>query len=244
MSKEKIEQTKKAAMVFFFAVAAFLSAWYKFVSPLEKPFHKTLNQTAKGTKATIVIDPGHGGFDPGKVGANQTLEKDVNLAISEKLNQKLAASGYTVYMTRVSDEALCRGDESSKKRADMQNRVALIEEKKPDLVVSIHQNSYTTEDIKGAQVFYYGQSENGKRLADVLQEHLISEVDPQNTRVAKANESYYLLKKTPTPTVIVECGFLSNQSEADLLLTEDYQSKLAHAIYLGILSYLEEESLL
>ena len=104
MSKEKIEQTKKAAMVFFFAVAAFLSAWYKFVSPLEKPFHKTLNQTAKGTKATIVIDPGHGGFDPGKVGANQTLEKDVNLAISEKLNQKLAASGYTVYMTRVSDE--------------------------------------------------------------------------------------------------------------------------------------------
>ena len=81
MSKEKIEQTKKAAMVFFFAVAAFLSAWYKFVSPLEKPFHKTLNQTAKGTKATIVIDPGHGGFDPGKVGANQTLEKDVNLVI-------------------------------------------------------------------------------------------------------------------------------------------------------------------
>ena len=153
MSKEKIEQTKKAAMVFFFAVAAFLSAWYKFVSPLEKPFHKTLNQTAKGTKATIVIDPGHGGFDPGKVGANQTLEKDVNLAISEKLNQKLAASGYTVYMTRVSDEALCRGDESSKKRADMQNRVALIEEKKPDLVVSIHQNSFSAS-TKGAQVFY------------------------------------------------------------------------------------------
>lgn len=152
MSKEKIEQTKKAAMVFFFAVAAFLSAWYKFVSPLEKPFHKTLNQTARGTKATIVIDPGHGGFDPGKVGANQTLEKDVNLAISEKLNQKLAASGYTVYMTRVSDEALCRGDESSKKRADMQNRVALIEEKKPDLVVSIHQNSFSAS-TKGAQVF-------------------------------------------------------------------------------------------
>lgn len=152
MSKEKIEQTKKAAMVFFFAVAAFLSAWYKFVSPLEKPFHKTLNQTAKGTKATIVIDPGHGGFDPGKVGANQTLEKDVNLAISEKLNQKLAASGYTVYMTRVSDEALCRGDESSKKRADMQNRVALIEEKKPDLVVSIHQNSFSAS-TKGHRFF-------------------------------------------------------------------------------------------
>ena len=75
MSKEKIEQTKKAAMVFFFAVAAFLSAWYKFVSPLEKPFHKTLNQTAKGTKATIVIDPGHGGFDPRKSGSKSDIGK-------------------------------------------------------------------------------------------------------------------------------------------------------------------------
>lgn len=90
----------------------------------------------------------------------------------------------------------------------MQKRCQMITDADPAFTVSIHQNSYTTEDIKGAQVFYYGQSENGKRLADVLQEHLISEVDPQNTRVAKANESYYLLKKTPTPTVIVECGFL------------------------------------
>mgnify|MGYP000908069300 CR=1 FL=1 len=147
-------------------------------------------------------------------------------------------------MTREEDKGLYDSGAANKKVQDMQRRVTMIQEHAPVLSVSIHQNSYTTEDIKGAQVFYYGQSENGKRLADVLQEHLISEVDPQNTRVAKANESYYLLKKTPTPTVIVECGFLSNQSEADLLLTEDYQSKLAHAIYLGILSYLEEESLL
>ena len=98
--KGKNRTNKESSYGNLFAVAAFLSAWYKFMSPLEKPFHKTLNQTAKGTKATIVIDPGHGGFDPGKVGVNQTLEKDVNLAISEKLNQKLAASGYTVYMTR------------------------------------------------------------------------------------------------------------------------------------------------
>ena len=146
------------------------------MSPLEKPFHKTLNQTAKGTKATIVIDTGLGGFDPGKVGVNQTLEKDVNLAISEKLNQKLAASGYTVYMTRVSDEALCRGDESSKKRADMQNRVALIEEKKPDLVVSIHQNSFSAS-TKGAQVFYHKSSEKGKRLAGILQQSIKEKAD-------------------------------------------------------------------
>ena len=130
------------------------------MSPLEKPFHKTLNQTAKGTKATIVIDPGHGGFDPEKVGVNQTLEKDVNLAISEKLNQKLAASGYTVYMTRVSDEALCRGDESSKKRADMQNRVALIEEKKPDLPEHSSEQFFCIH--KGVTGFYHKSSEKGK----------------------------------------------------------------------------------
>ena len=192
----------------------------------------------------IVVDAGHGGSDPGKVGINGALEKDINLSIALKLKDLLEQREISVVLTRDSDAGLSPADATNKKAADMQKRCQIIADANPAFTVSIHQNSYTTEDIKGAQVFYYGQSENGKRLADVLQEHLISEVDPQNTRVAKANESYYLLKKTPTPTVIVECGFLSNQSEADLLLTEDYQSKLAHAIYLGILSYLEEESLL
>ncbi len=195
-------------------------------------------------KICIVVDAGHGGSDPGKVGINGALEKDINLSIALKLKDLLEQREISVVLTRDSDAGLSPADATNKKAADMQKRCQMITDANPAFTVSIHQNSYTTEDIKGAQVFYYGQSENGKRLADVLQEHLISEVDPQNTRVAKANESYYLLKKTPTPTVIVECGFLSNQSEADLLLTEDYQSKLAHAIYLGILSYLEEESLL
>ena len=214
-----------------------MSAWYKFMSPLEKPFHKTLNQTAKGTKATIVIDPGHGGFDPGKVGVNQTLEKDVNLAISEKLNQKLAASGYTVYMTRVSDEALCRGDESSKKRADMQNRVALIEEKKPDLVVSIHQNSFSAS-TKGAQVFYHKSSEKGKRLAGILQQSIKEKADKENHRVEKANDSYYMLRKVSCPIVIVECGFLSNPDEERLLNDEKYQKKMVEGIAEGIENFL------
>ena len=198
----------------------------------------------KAATKVVVLDSGHGGDDPGKIGANGVKEKDINLAIARLLKKKLEKQGILVVMTREGEDDLSDPGAVNAKVQDLQRRVQLIHEKKPDCVISIHQNSYTTEDIKGAQVFYYGQSENGKRLADVLQEHLISEVDPQNTRVAKANESYYLLKKTPTPTVIVECGFLSNQSEADLLLTEDYQSKLAHAIYLGILSYLEEESLL
>ena len=202
------------------------------------------SEKAAREKICIVVDAGYGGSDPGKVGINGALEKDINLSIALKLKDLLEQREISVVLTRDSDAGLSPADATNKKAADMQKRCQIIADANPTFTVSIHQNSYTTEDIKGAQVFYYGQSENGKRLADVLQEHLISEVDPQNTRVAKANESYYLLKKTPTPTVIVECGFLSNQSEADLLLTEDYQSKLAHAIYLGILSYLEEESLL
>ena len=193
------------------------------------------SEKAAREKICIVVDAGHGGSDPGKVGINGALEKDINLSIALKLKDLLEQREISVVLTRDSDAGLSPADATNKKAADMQKRCQIIADANPAFTVSIHQNSYTTEDIKGAQVFYYGQSENGKRLADVLQEHLISEVDP---------ESYYLLKKTPTPTVIVECGFLSNQSEADLLLTEDYQSKLAHAIYLGILSYLEEESLL
>ena len=171
------------------------------------------SEKAAREKICIVVDAGHGGSDPGKVGINGALEKDINLSIALKLKDLLEQREISVVLTRDSDAGLSPADATNKKAADMQKRCQIIADANPAFTVSIHQNSYTTEDIKGAQVFYYGQSENGKCLADVLQEHLISEVDPQNTRVAKANESYYLLKKTPTPTVIVECGFLSNQPE-------------------------------
>ena len=123
----------------------------------------------------------------------------------------------------------------------MKKRCEIINKEKPVFTISIHQNSYPEEYVKGAQVFYYGQSENGKKLAEILQTALIEQVDPDNHRAAKANESYYLLKKTPTPTVIVECGFLSNPIEAELLLQDDYQDQLVNAIYTGIKTYLGDE---
>ena len=129
----------------------------------------------------------------------------------------------------------------NKKAEDMQKRCKIIEDSNALFTVSIHQNSYTSPEIQGAQVFYYGQSENGKKLAEILQTALIEQVDPDNHRAAKANESYYLLKKTPTPTVIVECGFLSNPIEAELLLQDDYQDQLVNAIYTGIKTYLGDE---
>ena len=193
---------------------------------------------------TIVIDSGHGGMDPGKIAADGTLEKDLNLSIALKLQKYLEAADIRVVMTRTNDMGLYDENAPNKKVQDMKNRIALMEDCNADLVVSIHQNSYSDSAIHGAQVFYYGQSEQGAALAGTLQKSLISRIDPENKREAKANESYYLLKKTPTPTVIVECGFLSNPTEADLLLDADYQDKLARAIYMGILEYLEAESLL
>ena len=123
----------------------------------------------------------------------------------------------------------------------MKRRVALIEETSPVLTVSIHQNSYPEEYVHGAQVFYYETSTEGKRLAEAIQKRLVEDVDPENKRQIKANDSYYLLKKTPTPIVIVECGFLSNQEEAEKLCTDLYQEKLAWSIHLGILQYLNAD---
>lgn len=194
---------------------------------------------AKATTLCIVIDAGHGGIDPGKIGINNALEKDINLEIALKLEQKLEAAGIKIVMTRTDDTGLYSESSTNKKVEDMQERCKLIAESEPVFTVSIHQNSYVTEDIKGAQVFYYGQSEVGKELAETLQESLISLVDPDNHRQAKANESYYLLKKTTSPTVIVECGFLSNSEEAALLVTSGYQDTLVDAICQGIFTYLE-----
>lgn len=202
------------------------------------------SEKAETKKICIVVDAGHGGSDPGKVGINNALEKDINLALALKLKDLLEQKDIEVVLTRASDAGLYPADATNKKASDMQKRCEIITDANPVFTVSLHQNSYPSEDVKGAQVFYYGQSEKGEELANILQESLVSRVDSNNKRVAKANESYYLLKKTPTPTVIVECGFLSNPEEADLLLDADYQNKLARAIYMGIMEYLEKESLL
>ena len=187
---------------------------------------------------TVVIDSGHGGNDPGKITADGTYEKDINLAIALKLQQYLEAADITVVMTRTTDEGLYDPNASNKKVQDMKNRVALMEESDADLAISIHQNSYSDSSIHGAQVFYYATSTASKSLAETLQEILISDIDPDNHRQAKANDSYYLLKKTTCPIVIVECGFLSNPDEAALLKSESYQDRLAWVLHMGILQYL------
>ena len=184
----------------------------------------------------VVLDPGHGGRDPGKVGAQGEQEKDINLAISLKVKERLEKDGMEVVMTGEKDVMLADEDASNKKLEDLNNRIRIINERQPAVAVSIHQNSYSDASVKGAQVFYFTHSDKGKQAAEAMQKELL-EFDQENTRKIKANDTYYLLKKTEVPTVIVECGFLSCPEEAALLTDEAYQKKLAEAIAKGIESW-------
>lgn len=194
-------------------------------------------QADKEQRYTIVIDPGHGGNDPGKIGINDVPEKDVNLAISLKLKDILEQNDCKVIMTRETDQGLYQDGDTNKKIADLHARCRIINDSGADAVISIHQNSFTSESSKGAQVFYQTTSEKGKVLAEILQEQLVSGLDPENNRVAKANSDYYMLKNTQAPMVIVECGFLSNTQEAELLTQEAYQRRVAWTVALGTLQY-------
>lgn len=187
---------------------------------------------------TIAIDPGHGGRDPGKVGLNNTLEKDINLKIALKLKKILEEHDIKVVMTREEDIGLYSDGDPSKKRSDLNRRIEIINSSNALFAISIHQNSFTEEYCKGAQVFYHTQSEEGKELALILQDRIKETIADGNHRKAKSNESYYMLKKTNCPLVIVECGYLSNMKESALLLTEEYQDKMAYAISVGIVEYL------
>lgn len=186
----------------------------------------------------IVIDPGHGGNDPGKVGINNALEKDINLSIALKLKSYFEMQGIAVIMTRETDDGLYEEGVRNKKKSDLQARVKLCNESKAALVISIHQNSYQTENCKGAQVFYFEESKDGQELAGYIQQSIVLNVDPENKRKIKANSSYFMLKETAVTTVIVECGFLSNSEEAELLNSEDYQTKIAYGIHAGVVAYL------
>lgn len=193
---------------------------------------KSVQTAGTAQSAVIVVDSGHGGKDPGKIGINNSLEKEINLQIAEKVQKELKKQKVKVIMTRESDESL-----QDSKVEDLKARVELINQNKPLLAVSIHQNSYPEESIHGAQVFYYSHSKEGETAAKMIQETLRS-VAPENHRQAKANDTYYMLKKTETPVVIVECGFLSNSQEAEQLGDAAYQEKLAKAITAGIMEYI------
>ena len=186
----------------------------------------------------IVIDPGHGGTDPGMIGVGGLEEKGINLSVSLLLRDTLEKSGYSVIMTREEDKGLYDSSAANKKAQDMQRRIAMIREHAPVLSVSIHQNSYQDSGVHGPQVFYYEGSVEGKKLAEAVQNSLNQHLEVDRPREVKGNTSYYLLKRSSGPLVIVECGFLTNPEEAQKLQTKEYQQKVAGAVTEGIRTYL------
>ena len=194
--------------------------------------------TSSSKSKTIVIDAGHGGPDPGKVSESGTLEKDINLKIALYLKEILESQNINVIMTRTEDKDLAT-ETNKRKLSDIKERVKLMENSNADMVISIHQNSYPDAEVYGAQCFYPTESEEGKKLASIIQNQIITSTNQTKIREIKDNNDYYLLKHSSTPIVIVECGFLSNPAEEQLLLTDEYQRKMAWSIYLGTLQYLE-----
>lgn len=192
----------------------------------------TFNGKAKkaNRRLVVVIDAGHGGVDPGKVGANGIVEKDLNLSIALVLKGVLEKENVEVVMTRETDDGLYVEGATNKKSSDMHKRIEIINDIKPDCLISIHQNSFSDSKVHGAQVFYYSESERSQKLAKEIQETIKREVDSENKRNIKAGNDYFILRKTKCPGVIVECGFLSNAAEAAKLVEAEYQEMLAKAI--------------
>lgn len=222
-------------------MACFLLICFYFLSRQAATVSVWMNSEEAEQKGNvIVLDPGHGGSDPGMIGIDGLKEKGINLSVSLLLREKLEAKGYTVVLTRESDQGLYDDSAQNKKAQDMQRRIALIDETAPVLTVSIHQNSYHDPSVKGPQVFYYETSGEGKELAADLQESLNTTLEVERPREIKGNTSYYLLKRSKGVLVIAECGFLTNPDEADLLQTEEYQEKVADALTDGIVTYLRK----
>lgn len=189
----------------------------------------------------VVIDAGHGEPDGGAAGADGTTEAGLNLLVAQKLNNLLLQSDIKTVMTRTTNEGIydpSAKNITEKKRTDMRKRREIQSSVGADLFISIHMNQFEQSKYHGAQVVYDGKNAEAKRLAECIQSALREGVDPDNDRQAmKSDGSIYLLKNAPVPSVIVECGFLSNGEELEKLKTDEYQTKLAWAVMKGIEVY-------
>ncbi|MBR4880821.1 MAG: N-acetylmuramoyl-L-alanine amidase [Clostridia bacterium] len=195
------------------------------------------------TAPTVVIDAGHGGEDGGAVGINGCIEKELNLEIALILRDLLTASGVNVRMTRSEDIMLYDADTPGKKKVqDLKNRVSIGEENENSFTVSIHMNTYPSPKYSGAQVYYSPNHAESKVLAEVVQGNIKAYLQPQNDRqIKEATSAIYLLHTIKNPAILIECGFISNQAEAELLCRDDYRHKVALTIYSSIIDYLNKE---
>lgn len=216
-----------------FSIVCILFAYIIVFSNMQKPKY------TNGNMMTILIDPGHGGADPGKAGTLKN-ESIINLSISLKLAEKLTNKNFNVIMTRTTETGLfAQGSTKWDKTADMDLRKSMIISSNAAMLISIHQNAYPDSRCRGAQIFYSDISDENKKLADLLQSKLKLISPFENKRQPQINNNLKMLRDNTIPSAIVECGFLSNKEEEYLLNTEEYQEKIAQAVYEGICAYYE-----
>ncbi len=197
--------------------------------------------TSSGLK--VVLDAGHGGVDPGVVGRTSGVkESDINLRIVKKTESLLLSAGISVVLTRSSEAGLYGLATKNLKRKDMEKRKKIIENANPDIVVSVHLNSYSSSSRRGAQVFYKDKCESSIKLANSMQ-NSFNNMENATRECLYLKGDYYILSCTEIPSIICECGFLSNREDEALLLTDEYQSEVAYAIFKGIINYFADSTL-
>lgn len=191
---------------------------------------------------TIIIDAGHGGVDGGAVAKDGTQEKNINLDIALRMNEYLKAQGYKTVLTRDGDYSI--HDENAdtirkKKVSDLHNRLKIINNTENAIFVSVHQNYFTESKYYGTQVFYSVNNNKSMLLADFIQQSVVDTLQPDNTRkIKQSGKDIFLLYNSQIPSVLVECGFLSNTTETDKLNDEKYRQQMAESVCCGIINYL------
>lgn len=224
---------KKALMILFsgfLLIAVCINISYK----IDDVMVKTVGINNVKTKKTVIIDPGHGGIDVGTVGIDGSLEKNINLSISLDLYDYLMVSGINTVLTRDGDYEVYRAGEKRTK-SDLYNRMDFINSVPNSILISIHQNHFENEAEWGTQVWFSPNDEISPTLADKILRSVKKNIQPENKRENKVSDnSYYILYKAQKPSVMVECGFVSNKNENNKLQDKEYQKDMAYSIFAGI----------
>lgn len=243
MIKLKFEKNLKTAVVAVILVFIILLIIFAIYAKHKNDAIGVFSQNP--LKQTIIVDAGHGGADGGAIGVDGTIEKEINLQIANKLRCILQLYGYNVIMTREDDDSI--HDESAKtirqkKVSDIHNREKIIIENPDAVFISIHQNKYSDASVHGTQVFYSKNNPLSPSLAQNVQNSIVDNMQKDNyKKIKKSGTEIYLLYHSQIPSIMVECGFVSNSNDLSDLKDGEYQLKLAESIADGILNYYKEQ---
>lgn len=204
----------------------------------------TSNNFSVDKEITVIVDAGHGGIDGGAVAEDGTAEKDINLPVALYLEAYLSAFGVKTKLTRNEDISIHSPHAKTVREikvSDIHNRMKIIEDTDNCIFVSIHQNSYSNPKYSGAQVFYSPNTTASAEIADCIQASVVSTLQKDNGRlIKKSSKDIFLLYYSKKPAVLVECGFITNKKELELLKNDEYQRKMAFSIALGIVNYINK----